>query len=84
MKSLHIMRKINDLFAREVIADEALAGAVALLLVQDGVLAKGDFPDETYVCQEDLAARGGESPHVSVNYPGIARLITECERVIVW
>lgn len=84
MKSLHIVRKIDDLLAREVIADEALTGTVALLLIQDGVLAKGDFPDETYVCQEDLAARGGQSPHVLVNYPGIVRLITECERVIVW
>jgi len=84
MKTLHILRKINDPFAKSVIADEASHRPLALLLIQDGVLATGEFPEETYVCQEDLSARGVESPHFMLNYAGIARLITECDRVITW
>ncbi len=84
MKTLHIFRKINDPLAYAAISDEALQNPVALLLIQDGVLSEGDFPDETYVCQEDLSARGRESPYFTINYPGIVRLITECDRVVTW
>lgn len=84
MKTLHILKKLDDPFAKCVIADEAVSRPIALVLIQDGVLAQGDLPEETYVCQEDLIARGTTSPHFSINYAGIARLITECDRVITW
>jgi len=84
MKTLHILRKISDPLAIEVIDEERKFGAINVLLIQDGVLASRDFPDETYVSQEDISARGGKSPFPQINYPGIARLITECDRVICW
>ncbi len=84
MKTLHILRKINDPFAIAAIADEIKKRPTALLLIQDGVLTREMFSEETYVCQEDLSARGAESPHLLINYAGIARLITECGRVIIW
>ncbi len=84
MKTLHILRKINDPLALKVIADGLLNDSVALLLIQDGVLAKGNFPEETYVCEEDLTARSAESPYFLINYAGIARLVIECERIITW
>lgn len=84
MKTLHILKKTNDPLAIHIINEEQKMRPVVLLLIQDGVLMKGDFPDETYVSQEDLSARGGKSPYTQINYPGIARLITECDRVITW
>ncbi len=84
MKTLHILRKIDDPFVKSVIADEAAHRPLTLLLMQDGVLATGEFPEDTYVCQEDLAARAAESPYFLINYAGITRLITECERIITW
>lgn len=84
MKTLHILRKMDDSFAKAVIADEAAKHPIALVLIQDGVLTRGDFPEETYVCQEDLVARAATSPYFSINYAGIARLVTECDRVITW
>ncbi len=84
MKTLHIVRKINDPLAYAVIADEMSDRRVVVLLMQDGVLSAGHFPEETYVCEEDLGVRGGESPYFLINYPGIVRLIRECDRVTVW
>jgi sulfur relay protein TusB/DsrH len=82
MKTLHIVRKGADRLAMEAIRHEQREGAV--LLIQDGVLAKGAFPNETYSCQEDLIARGIASRHRAVDYDAIARLIAEHDRVIVW
>lgn len=84
MKTLHILRKTNDPLAIHIINEEQKRRPVVLLLIQDGVLSKGNFPDETYVSQEDLSARGGKSAYTQVNYPEIARLIIECDRVVTW
>ncbi|MBI3804998.1 MAG: sulfurtransferase TusB [Nitrospirae bacterium] len=81
MKTLHIVRKTNDPLAQEAIAQDRQA---AVLLIQDGVFAKGPFPSETYACREDLTARGIASPHPAVDYAEIARLIAEHDRVITW
>ncbi len=84
MKTLHILRKAEDRLAMEAIRNERQQRAVAVLLLQDGVLAKGDFPDETYACREDLDARGIQSPYRAADYDAIARLIAEHDRVITW
>lgn len=84
MKTLHILRKTSDPLAMEMINEGRKLGSVIVLLIQDGVLARGDFPEETYVSQDDISARGAKSPYPQINYPGIARLITECDRVITW
>ena len=82
MKTLHMLRKTNDPFAMEAIRSQE--DPVALLLIQDGVLARGKFPEKTYACEEDLTARGVKSPYHSIDYDGIVRLIAEYDRVIVW
>ena len=84
MKSLHIVRKADDRLAMEAIQNEERQRPVALLLLQDGVLAKGRFPDETYACQEDLTARGIESRYKPIDYDAIAQLIAEYDRVVTW
>ena len=84
MKTLHIVRKTNDPLAMEAIQNEERQGGTAVLLLQDGVLAKGTFPDETYVCREDLAARGIRAPYRPVDYEAIAQLIAQHDRVVTW
>lgn len=84
MKTLHILRKTTDPLATGAMRSEGRRRPIALLLIQDGVLAKGDFPEETYACAEDQAARGVRRPYRAVDYTEIARLISECDRVIVW
>jgi sulfur relay protein TusB/DsrH len=84
MKRLHILRKTNDPLAMEAIQHERRLREVGVLLLQDGVLAKGDFPDPTYVCGEDLAARGIKSRYRVVDYETIARLMVEYDRVTTW
>lgn len=84
MKSLHVIRKTNDPLAMEAIRSERGRREVGVLLLQDGVLAKGEFPDATYVCEEDLAARGIKSRYRVVDYEAIARLMAEYDRVTTW
>lgn len=84
MKTLHVIRKTNDPLAMEAIRSERDRREIGVLLLQDGVLAKGDFPDATYVCEEDLAARGTKSPYRVVNYEAIAHLMAEYDRVTTW
>ncbi len=84
MKTLHILRKISDPLAMALIAEEQKRAKIVLLLIQDAVLANGDFPDETYVSEEDLSARGGETPYCLINAHGMAALIMDCDRVITW
>lgn len=84
MKTLHILRKISDPLAMETIIEEQKHAEVTLLLIQDAVLAKGNFPDATYVSEEDLSARGGKSPYCMINAHGMASLIMDCDRVITW
>lgn len=84
MKSLHIIRRADDRLAMEAIRSEARQSAVTVLLLQDGVLSKEDFPKETYAGEEDLAARGIESRHPAVDYSAIARLIAGHDRVVTW
>ena len=83
-KTLHILRKISDPLAMEVITEERKNAEVVLLLIQDAVLAKGNFPEATYVSEEDLSARGSETPYCLINAHGMACLIMDCDRVITW
>jgi sulfur relay protein TusB/DsrH len=82
--TLHVIRKTHGPLAAEAMESERRQRPVALLLIQDGVLAKGDFPEETYVCAEDQIARGIQRSYQAVDYTEMARLILKYDRVIVW
>lgn len=82
--TLHILRKTADPLAIDAMKSEGREGKIALLLIQDGVLAQGDFPETTYVSAEDQSARGVQRPYKAVDYQEMAKLILECDRVIVW
>ena len=84
MSSLHIIRRSDDNFAVQAVRFEKTGGKVAVLFVQDAV--SSDIADVApiYVSEPDLRARGMKSPHEAMDYEGMARLISEYDRVVVW
>jgi sulfur transfer complex TusBCD TusB component (DsrH family) len=84
MKTVHLIRKSWDPLAEEAVIHEARRGAVAVVLIQDGVWNRTEFPGEVFVSREDLEARRLSSRHRTVDYRTIATLIVECDRAVVW
>jgi sulfur relay protein TusB/DsrH len=84
MKSLHIIRNIEDQLACMAIQSSS-NGEDALLLMQDGVYGEYQFDTvKIYACQEDLLARKIEKGYQQVSYQRIAEMIIEYDRTIVW
>ncbi|MBI1824292.1 MAG: hypothetical protein HY200_11135 [Nitrospirae bacterium] len=84
MKTLHIIRTINDPLVRSVI-EASREEDIAVLLMQDAVY--GDYQIGTvplFACREDLAARQIEKRVRSLSYDEVAELVAEYERTIVW
>jgi len=67
-----------------VIAAQSGARPVEVVLVQDGVFA--DIPASLAVCvnDEDVAARGIDTPYRRVGYTEIAKMVCDAACVTVW
>jgi sulfur transfer complex TusBCD TusB component (DsrH family) len=67
-----------------VIAAQSGARPVEVVLVQDGVFA--DIPAALTVCvnDDDVAARGIDTPHRRVSYDEIAKMVCDAACVTVW
>jgi sulfur relay protein TusB/DsrH len=84
MKSLHIIRNLDDQLACMAIRTSS-SGEDALLLMQDGVYGEFQFDSvKIYACQEDLLARKIEKGYQPVSFQEIAEMIIEYDRTIVW
>ena len=83
-KTLHIIRKIGDKLAQEVIDHESAKGDVSVLLIQDGVLSRLYWPGDVYASVSDVEARGLNTSYKLVDYSTICQLIIDHEKVIVW
>ncbi len=81
MATLHILRNFDSALANETI--DAKVGD-QLLLIQDAVLHPGPFPCAVAVSRDDVAARGVESVHPSVDYDGMRDLMLAHQRVVLW
>ena len=85
MKILHILRDPHDRLAVEVAGQQEERCEVAILLIQDGVLARPDVPGATvYALDRDVDGRGVKGAGEPVDYGGAVRLIAEHDKVIVW
>ena len=85
MKHLHIVRDPNERLAIEVAARQSKEDAVSLLLIQDGVLARPPLDRiNCYALSDDLEARQVSSPGGVIDYDGMARMIAEHDKVVVW
>lgn len=84
MNILHILRKEEDLFVKEVIAHDRTLKDVSILLIQDGVLSKFREDKNVFASVNDVEARGLNVSCNLVDYPAICRLIVEHDKVIVW
>jgi len=83
-KTLHIIRKIGDKLAQEVIDHESAKGDVSVLLIQDGVLSSLYVAGDVYASVNDVEARGLNTSFKLVDYSTICQLIIDHEKVIVW
>ena len=85
MNILHIVRDPNERLALEIAGRQSKEDSVSLLLIQDGVLARPSLDRVTcYALSDDLEARGVSSPGRVVDYDGMARMISEHDKVVVW
>ncbi|MBI5193343.1 MAG: hypothetical protein HZA08_07895 [Nitrospirae bacterium] len=84
MKTLHILRKIEDQFVREIIEHDRSAKDVSILLIQDGVLSKFREDKNVFASVNDVEARGLDVSCNLVDYPAICRLIVGHDKVMVW
>ena len=84
MKTLHIIRKVDDKLAQEVINHDSAKGDVSVLLIQDGVLSNMHGVYELYASVCDVEARGLNTSYKLVDYSSICQLIIDHEKVIVW
>ncbi len=84
MKTLHIIRKADDRFAREVISHESTDGGVSVLLIQDGVLSGLQVCGDIFASVSDIEARSLSTTYKLVDYNSICRMIIDHDRVVVW
>lgn len=85
MTILHVVRRMGDSEALALArAQRAANHRVTLLLLQDAVLDRPDFPGPILAGAEDNQARGGRSPYPVLSYEDIVRLIFESQRVVSW
>ena len=84
MKTLHIIRNIDDKLAQEMIHHDSAKEDVAVLLIQDGVLSNLQVTGDIYASVNDVEARGLNTTYRLVDYSSICQLIIDHDRVIVW
>jgi sulfur transfer complex TusBCD TusB component (DsrH family) len=81
---LHILRSLKDESAWQLIATQQQLHPVAVLLMQDAVLAPPPLNVPMYACEADVQARGLPVPLPLLTYDQIIELVFSCQRVTVW
>jgi hypothetical protein len=81
---LHILRSLKDESAWQLIATQQQLHPVAVLLMQDAVLAPPPLNVPMYACEADVQARGLPVPLPLLTYDQIIALVFSCQRVTVW
>lgn len=84
MNVLHILKREEDQFVKEVIEHDRTVKEVSILLIQDGVLSKFRENKNVFASVNDVEARGLNVKCNLVDYPAICKLIIEHDKVIVW
>jgi len=81
VSTLHILRNLDARYCLETLD---VAAGDAVLLVQDGVLHRGQFPCPVSACRDDVNARQVEVDHPQVDYDGMRDLILAHDRALLW
>ena len=85
MKTLHIIRNLNDKQSLATIRSLPNDDGKAILLTQDAVFEEIQFDTENvFICKEDSFAREIETRYQQISYDEIVRLVIEYDRTIVW
>lgn len=81
---LHIVRRREDPLAMAVIAAQSQDRSVEVVLVQDGVFVELPGALAVSVSNDDVTARGIETPYRRVGYDDIAKMVCDASSVMVW
>jgi sulfur transfer complex TusBCD TusB component (DsrH family) len=81
---LHILRRLKDEAAWQMINTQRDVQPVTVLLMHDAVLVPPPLDVPMYACEADVTARGITSPLPRLTYDQIVDLIFACQRVMVW
>ena len=84
---LHIVKDPNNEKALELIRNqikEKNQTEVRLVLIQDAVRLRIDFPAAVHVLEEDLREKGLSSPYQKIDYYRLLDLIFNSESVVNW
>jgi sulfur transfer complex TusBCD TusB component (DsrH family) len=84
MKTLHVVRKLDDPLPFELLNRKEERGKDTLLLIHDAVFHRGPLPQKAFASAPDIAARGITSPLPTLTDEAICQLIIEHDRIIVW
>lgn len=83
---LHILKELNSMDALNLIAQQGKGAPqeTSVLLIQEAVRLKTDFPSKVYVLDEDAKTRGVVSKFEMINYSKMLDLILSSDSVITW
>ncbi|MBI3812779.1 MAG: hypothetical protein HY283_11365 [Nitrospirae bacterium] len=83
---LHILKELNSTDALNLIAQQRKGAPreLSVLLIQEAVRLKTDFPSKVYVLDEDAKTRGVVSKFEIINYSKMLDLILSSDSVITW
>lgn len=85
MKTLHIIRNVNDKQSLATIHSLPYDDGKAILLTQDAVFEEIQSDKENvFICKEDSFARTIETRYKQISYDEIVQLVIEYDRTIVW
>jgi sulfur transfer complex TusBCD TusB component (DsrH family) len=86
MKRLHILRKIQNPDAENLIAYQVSKGdEVEVILLQDAVFQVNDvFNSSVWACKEDVEARNVTHHEAVLDYGEIIKKIMDAQSVVCW
>jgi sulfur transfer complex TusBCD TusB component (DsrH family) len=85
-RTLHILKDLNPREALQIIGKQAeiRPDESSVLLIQEAVRIKPNFPVNLYVLDEDARSRGIQPGQESINYNKMLEMILVNNSVVVW
>ena len=86
MKTLHIIKKTNDIYAwRTAFRQRGKRETqVSVLLIHDAVFDPIEDDTDVFACQDDVMARGVKTKASLVDYEEIVRMLLDTDSVVCW
>lgn len=84
MKILHLIKRVNDLYAQAAIQAQQGENQTSCVLIQDATLSVPELNVPVFALKEDVQARGG-SPNVPlIDFDQLVDMLFEHDAVVCW